>query len=463
MASIISAGIGSGLDISSLVSQLVAAEGQPAEQRIARGEASAQSRLSAYGSLKASLSEFRDQLENMRELDEFLKRRASSANEDIFTAESGSGAVPANYSVEDVRLARAQRLTSGAFADADTAVGTGTLSIDVGGSAFDLDITSENNTLAGIRDAINAAADNSGVAATIVNADAGSYLMLTAEQTGAAQTITVTQSGGDGGLAALEYDPGNGLTALTETTAAQDSLLRIDGLDVARSGNSVSDAIDGVTLQLRQASPGIPETLTVENDTAEVRKTITAFVDSYNDLVTTIDQLSAFDAENQVAGPLLGDASLRSVRDQLRREMSSSVDQLGASFGTLREIGVDIELDGKMKIVDEDLDAVLDSDFTAIGQLFAGEGGFAVRLFDLADAFLDDEGLIATRTDGLNRSIETYGEQRERLNERLASLETRLLRQFNALDSLVAQLTSTSNFLTQQLASLPSVGGGRDS
>ncbi|MCB1843297.1 MAG: flagellar filament capping protein FliD, partial [Halioglobus sp.] len=154
---------------------------------------------------------------------------------------------------------------------------------------------------------------------------------------------------------------------------------------------------------------------------------------------------------------LLGDSSMRGVRDQLRREMSTGIGELGATFNTLREIGVEVELNGKMKIVDEELDATLDSNFSNVGQLFAGNNGFAVRLFDLVDGFLDEDGPLTTRTEGLNAKIERYGEQRERLSERLQSLEKRLLRQFNALDSLVGQLSNTSNFLTQQLAALPGV------
>jgi flagellar hook-associated protein 2 len=458
MASIISAGIGSGLDISGLVSQLVAAEGKPAQTRIARGEAAAQARLSAFGSLKSSLSQFRDQLEKMKELDSFLTRKGSSANEDVFSVSVASNAVPASYAVEVVQLAAAHKLTSGAFASADTVVGTGTLQIDVGGSAFSIEVDAENNTLAGIRDAINAASDNSGVQATIVNATAGSYLILSGENTGAANTITVTQSGGDGGLAALEYDPGNGLNAMTQSIAAQDAQIRIDGLDVTSSSNSITGAIDGVTIDVVQASAGGSETLTVENDTADVRRTISAFVDSYNQLVSTFDKLSAFNADSNVAGPLLGDASLRSIRDQMRREMSNAVGDSAATFNSLREIGIEVKLDGKMNIVDEDLDAALADNFSDVGQLFAADNGFATRLFDRVDGFLDDDGLISTRTDGLNERLEGYTEQRERLSERLQALESRLLRQFNALDSLVSQLTSTSNFLTQQLAALPSVG-----
>ena len=170
MASITSAGIGSGLDIGGLVSQLVAAEGQPTQQRIARGEASAQARLSAYGSLTSALSQFRDQLDLMQDIGKFLSRKAASSNEDLFSVSASTSALPGSYAVEVVNLATAQRLTSGAFADADTAVGEGTLTIDVGGEAFDVEITADNSSLAGIRDAINAATDNSGVTATIVNA-----------------------------------------------------------------------------------------------------------------------------------------------------------------------------------------------------------------------------------------------------------------------------------------------------
>lgn len=461
MPSIISSGIGSGLDVSGIVSQLVAAEGQPTEQRILRGEAAAQSRLSAYGVLKSTLSQFRDQLDKMKDLNEFLTRKASSTNEDLFAVSASTTALPASYAVEVVQLASAQKLTSGAFVDTETAIGTGTLQIDVGGSAFSLDITTENNSLAGIRDAINAASDNSGVAATIVNADAGSYLILSGEKTGAASAITITQTGGDGGLAALEYDPGNGLNSLTETSAAQDALIRIDGFDVTSDNNSITDAIGGVTIDLVQAAVGTTATLTIANDTDEVRRTITEFVDSYNELVKSFDSLSAYDAESEIAGPLLGDASLRSIRDQLRREMSVSISEASATFGTLREIGIETELNGQMKVVEEDLTDVLNNDFTSVGQLFAANSGFAVRLFDVVDGFLAEDGILTTRTEGLNKTIERYSEQRDSLNERLAALETRLLRQFNAMDALVGQLTTTSNFLTQQLANLPTVGSSK--
>lgn len=455
MASIISSGIGSGLDIAGLVSQLVAAEAAPVETRLAQKEARVQTKLSAFGSLKSQLADFKDKLDAMRTVNSFLARKAASGNEDLFTVQVSEAALPATYSLEVAQLATAQRLTSGAFAASDTVVGTGTLNISVGGNAFNVEITAENNTVAGIRDSINAALDNTGVSATIVNADSGSYMILTGENTGAANSMVITQSGGDGGLSALEYDPGNGLNSLTESIAAQDALVRIDGLDVLSSTNSVTGAIEGVTLDLVQSDPGFTTSLVVENDNDAVLQTINDFVASYNSLIDTIDGLTRYDAEAETAGPLIGDSTIRSVREQIRREFSDPVTDIEAPFSTLTDIGIEVQLDGKLSVVDSSLSGFIDTDFSKIGQLFATSDGYAVRVYDLVDSYLATGGIIEARTEGLNKSIEDFSEQREALNDRLASLETRLLRQFNALDSLLGQLTQTSNFLGQQLNNLP--------
>ncbi|MEL7187146.1 MAG: flagellar filament capping protein FliD, partial [Pseudomonadota bacterium] len=333
-----------------------------------------------------------------------------------------------------------------------------TLTVGLGATTMDLDITTENNTLAGIRDAINASTDNPGVAATIVNADSGSYLILTAEDTGASNTITVTQAGGDGGLAALEYDPGQGLASLTESIAPQDAQIQIDGLDVISSSNTFSGAVQGVTINVFGLTGGTSEVLAVENDPEAAKSLVNDFVTSYNELIKTFDALTSYDAENEIGGPLLGDSTLRSIRDQVRREMSAAVQDLDAPFSMLGEVGIEVQLDGTLSVDDTRLDTVLGEDFVKFGQLFSTTDGFATRLHALTDGYLESDGIIESRTQGLTASIDGINDDREALNERLASLETRLLRQFNALDSLLAQLSSTSNFLTQQLATLPTPG-----
>lgn len=455
MASIISSGIGSGLDIAGLVQQLVAAEAGPVQTRIGQQEARAQAKLSAFGSLKSALADFRDKLETMKDLDSFLARSGSAGNEDLYGVTVGNTALPASYSVEVVNLAKSQKLTSGSFAAADTIVGTGTLTIAVGANAFNVEISDENNTLAGIRDSINSALENTGVSATIVTADAGSFLILSSEKTGASNSIVVTQTGGDGGLSALEYDPENSLFSLTESIAAQDALVRIDGFDILSESNVIEGAIEGVTLDLRQTDPGVPDVLVIANDTDAVRTAIDDFVASYNDLVDTFDQLTNYDAESDLGAPLLGDSTVRGIRDQIRREFSIAVEDIDASFSSLNEIGIDIQLDGKLAVVEEDLDSILASDFSKFGQLFANSDGYATRLYGMIDGFLETGGIIETRTDGLNGTIDDFSDQRDALGERLASLESRLLRQFNALDSLIGNLSSTSAFLAQQLTNLP--------
>ncbi|MBT8077592.1 MAG: flagellar filament capping protein FliD [Gammaproteobacteria bacterium] len=464
MASIISTGIGSGLDIAGLVQQLVAAEGQPVQNRLGLQEARAQAQLSAFGTLQSSLAEFRDTLETMKDLSSFLQRKAASSNESVFTVSVDESALPADYSIEVEQLATAQKLTSGEFTDSDTVVGTGTLTISVGDDSFELVIDDTNNTLAGIRDAINSALDNTGVAATIVNADAGSHLILTGLVTGSANAITVAEAGGDGGLDALVYDPDGppGQNSLTETSAAQDSQVLIDGFQIVGSTNTVTGAIDGVTINLVSEAPKAPEALLVENDDSAVRSTLDKFVETYNTLVDNLDQLTAYNAEAETAAPLLGDATMRSIRDQLRREMSDAINSSSLTFSTLREIGIETQLDGKLSIVEDEISTVLADDFEQVGQFFASSDGYGSRLFQLVDRFLQTDGIIETRTEGLNTTIEDINDQRAALNERLGVFETRLLRQFNALDALVGQLTNVSNFLTQQLASLPTVSGANN-
>ena len=452
---IISSGIGSGLDIAGLVQQLVAAEAEPVESRLGVQEARAQAKLSAFGSLKSALAEFRDSMETLRDLDSFLARSSTSTNEEVFQAVVTGTAQPASYDIEVAQLAQAQKLTSGAFAGADSAVGTGTLILSTGADSFGIGITAENNTLNGIRDAINEAVDNTGIAATIVNADSGSYLILSSEKPGVANAITVTQTGGDGGLAVLEYDPGQGLSGLSETIAAQDALVRIDGLDVASDSNSIEGAIEGVTLDLVSAEPGQQYSLRVENDETTARTTVDNFVKAYNELIAAFESVTVFNAETSQAGPLLGDSTVRGIRDEIRRELSTATLDIDANFSTLSEVGIELQLDGTLEIDDQKLSANLAQDFSKFGQLFAASDGFAVRLYDRVEDYLASDGLLESRTEGLTAQIDDIGEQREASNERLLALESRLLRQFNALDTLIGELSNTSNFLSQQLASLP--------
>lgn len=449
-------GIGSGLDVAGIVDQLVAAERAPVGNRLNQQEARTNGELSAIGTLKSALATFRDALDTLSDLGEFQKRTTSVDVEGLIAGIATSGAIPGSYDIEVFSLASIHKLTSQAFTDSVTPIGTGTLSITVNGQTADIDIADGANTLADIRDAINESADNPGVLATIVTADDGAHLIVTSRDTGANQTITISASGGDGGLAVFDYDSAPGADAMTEHQAASDALLEIDGFQIASARNTVSNAIEGVTIDLLGAAPGTLIKLQIGLDQDAAKVAVNTFVDAYNELVGTISELTAFDAENNIAGPLLGDATTRGVKTALRRELSQLVPNTGAIFSTLAEIGIQTEADGTLELDEAKLTAAISSDFDAVGQLFAQtDNGIALRMDAILESVLDGDGQIESRENTLQERLDRIEDQREVLDRRMEAVRDRLQRQFNAMDQLIAQLNNTSSFLSQQLSRLP--------
>ncbi|KAA3627632.1 MAG: flagellar hook-associated 2-like protein [Proteobacteria bacterium] len=462
MAAISSPGIGSGLDIGSLVSQLVAAEGQVQSNRLDTKEAKAQATLSAVGTLKGALADFQNSLASLKTSSTFSNRKATSQNTDFFTTSATGSAAIGNYNIEVVQLAQTNKVRSAGFADSDTVVGMGTLTIAAGMDSFAITIDSSNDTLAEIRDAINSASGNSFVNATIVNVDDGvggteSRLLLSGTKVGAGNAITITVDDND-----LNDTDASGLSQLAtgnlvQMDAAQDAIIEIDSQTVTRSSNSISDAIDGVTIELVQAHQTLGDTteLSVAADTVGVSSAINTFVTSYNKMIGAFNQLSSYDATTGATGILFGDATLRSVQTQIRREFTSSVAGLTGDVRNLVQLGITTQEDGTLKIDSTKLNSAITDDLSDVTMLFSSSNGVATRLNSLIDSYIGSSSVLDSRSKSLNNQIEDISDQREALSRRLASLESRLLAQFSAMDALVSQLKSTSNYLTQQLANLP--------
>ncbi|MEM7675614.1 MAG: flagellar filament capping protein FliD, partial [Myxococcota bacterium] len=254
-------GLATGLDVNGIVTQLVGAEITPAQFRIDQREAAFQADISALGTLRSALNEFRTAVTDLEALTELQARSTSNSNGELFSVSADADAAPGRYDVQVIQLAEAQRLISGGFASPSSAVGTGTLTITQGTDSFSLSVTSPQNTLEDISTAINAASDNPGVQAAIVNVDDGSggtesRLVLTAGAVGSADAIAVSVVDDDGdaadasGLSTLAYPPGGTGEVMVEDQAGQNALIRIFGRDVTRSSNTISDAISGVTLTL---------------------------------------------------------------------------------------------------------------------------------------------------------------------------------------------------------------------
>ena len=307
-------GTGSGLDVQGIVQKLVAAEGAPQSTRLDAAEAAAQAKVSALGSLRSALSSFQDSLAKVKDLTTFQGRKVVLSSEEFLSATASSTAVPATYSVEVEQLAQAQKLQSTSFASSSAVVGTGTLTITSGGKTFNVVIDSTNNTVAKIAAAINSSDAGTKVVATVINgANGTATLTLTARTSGTANALTVSQTGGDGGLAAIQY-PKSGGSGLTQIVEPLDARAKIDGVEVTSATNTITGAIDGVQIDLQKANdPGDTSTVTVQYDQPGARTLIDSLVKSYNGVVDAVKSVASYDASAQKAGPLFGDLGVSNL------------------------------------------------------------------------------------------------------------------------------------------------------
>lgn len=449
---IIAGGIGSGLDIGGLVSQLVAAEAEPVNARLNNKETSLESELSAFGTLKSALSAFQISVKKLEDAKSFQVYTSSSSNENIFTASTDTTAVAGSYSIEVIQLAQAEKLRSVDFVDSSEVVGTGTLDISLGSDTFQLTIDSTNNTLAGIRDAINAAVDNPGISASLITVDSGTQLILSSDKVGASNTISVAaidDASGDG-FDLTRLDSAN----LTSLQAASDATIKIDSQTVTRDSNSFSDVVSGVTFNLVSAQAGTINTLSVTSDTQTIKSDIESFVTNYNTLVGVMKGLSNYDISTQVAGPLNGDSVVRGIEGSLRQARSAVIP---GAFSSLSSLGITLGDSGSLKIDDTVLDANIASSLSDVKQFFSASDGIAQTFSAAVSGYVESNGIIDTRRDGLQNRLDGIDDQRDALTRRMAALEARLNAQFTAMDILVSQLRNTGTFLTQQLQSLPTI------
>jgi flagellar hook-associated protein 2 len=449
MATITAAGIGSGLDVNSIIGQLMALERRPLDQLDSR-KTQLNAQISAFGTLKSALSTFASAMAAMRDITKFQPYAATSSNESAMGVSLGGGAAPGSFAVNVTQLASSHKLASGSFAGGGgMAIGTGTLHFTVGAESFAVTVDASNNTLAGIRDAINAASGNSKISAGIVNGTDGARLLLTSRQSGASGAIQVTVTGdGDGndadaaGLSALTFVSG-GTQHLSQITAGQDAMLSIDGFAVTSPSNDVTTAVDGVTFALKAVGSA---TITVNRDDKAITTAVQDFAKAYNDLKDAIAKLRS--------GELASDSSLRSAESALTSVLQTGAN-VGGNFSFLSEVGVSLDRFGKMQVDTARLASALGNNPSAVIGLFThATEGFPVRLKAAAESLTRADGLIAGREEGLNSRIRSMESQRSQIERRLEMTEARLRAQFTALDSLVSQLQSTSAFLTQRLAAL---------
>jgi len=442
------AGMLSGLDVDGLVSSLMSVEKQPLAI-LQTKQSSFNSKLSAFGTLKSAVSTFQTAVKNLS-ADSLSALTATSSKAETIgvSVAKGSGASAGNYSIEVSKLAQSDKLVSGGVATGTTFSAAGSaMSISIGGKTTELTLT--DTTLSGLSSAINKA--NAGVTATILNDGTSDRLVITGNDTGAANTVSIAASG-----SLAQFDTTGG--GMTKSQAAQNAEMTIDGVAVSKPSNTVTDAIKGVSLTLNQTNVGSPVKVGLTKDTTSVTNQITAFVDAYNTLATSVNKQTAYNSTTKTAGTLNGDAGARSILTNIRAELSKAVG--GSGMQTLSDIGIAFQRDGTLKLEKPDkLKSALETNFTGVSNLFSGTNGVATRLTKVTEDMLGSQGVFKTRTDGLNASIESMSKSQDRMELQLAQTEKRYRAQFTALDTMMTTMQSTSSYMTQQLAALAANAG----
>jgi flagellar hook-associated protein 2 len=443
MPTVTSLGIGSGIDLNSLVSGLMAVEQQPLTA-LQTKMSSVNSQISAIGKLKSALSTFQDAMAKLTKESSFKVHTASSSEEEVLTASASESAARGNYSVTVNRIAEYHRMAAGTtFADTGTTtIGTGgdTMTITVGGDAFNVAIGGK--TLSEIREAINDASDNTGVTASIIHDDAGYRLLLAADDTGSESFITTSFSGSDPfALASLNTDRNS---SGTFTAADLDAVLQLEGqFQITSSSNTVTDPIQGVSLELKSAGT---VTVKVDRDEDAIEANAKSFAEAASTLFSTLDGLAAKDLKGY--GSLL-----RGIENQVRGMLATEAN-VGGSYTLVSEVGLQTQRDGSIELDSDIFADALQADFAGVAALFTDStNGIAVRLDAIMDEYLQSGGILASQMDNLNNQLSGMKDRESRLEARLELIQNRYIKQFSALDTLLSSLQTTSSFLTAQLAS----------
>lgn len=466
MSTISSPGIASGIDIKSIVSQLVALERAPL-QNLQTQAASIRSKVSVYGSLKSMATALGDAAAKLSQAGTWSTVTASSSNSSAVSVRASGSAARTSLSVEVSSLAKAQSTASSAIAR-DSAAGSGTLSIQIGnwasgsfepGSASAVEVTvDESDSLSDIARKINDA--GAGVSATVLRDASGERLLVRSSETGEVNGFRIQVSDGDGnntdgsGLSMLAFDPGTA-SGMSLSQAGTNAQATINNVSISSASNTLSDTLPGLTLTLSQETTA-PVEINVNTDKAAIRKSIDAFVEAYNSLNELLRTTTRYDADTKTAGTLQGDSTAVGLQNALRGMMRSVT--ASSPFSRLLDIGIEAQQDGKLSVDGSRLDEALNN-LNGVRDLFAAEGGgggstsqgFGLKVKAFTDGLIGSTGSLTTRTESLQTSLRRNDREQERVIDRASRAEARYLAQYNAMDAAVGQLNSLNAFVLQQI------------
>ena len=457
MATVSSAGIGSGLDVNSIITQLMAIERAPLTKLQSKATV-INSTVSEYGKLKSAISTLKDLSSQLASVTSWAQTTGTSSNPAAVTAAT-NGSAPGNYAVEVQSLASVQTLATGVFASATATPGAGTLHIELGtwgagqtsftpktgATAVDISVAA-SDTLTDVRDKINAA--GAGVTALIMTDANGSRLLMRSNTSGADSAFRSS------GIAALAYDTGT--KTMTQNQTAANAQATVNGLAVSSATNTLTNIVDGLTLSL-SAVTSAPVSVDVVTNTAALKKTMTDFAAAYTAVVQLVATDTKYNAATRQGGILQGDGAANSLQRQLR-SLAGSTSSASAMFSHLSDIGLELQRDGSMSVNDTKVTNAL-ANVGELKKMFSNADlvdptadGFAKRFKVVTTGLLGSSGSVTTRTAGLADELTKNQKDQDSLSLRLAGIEKRMRAQYTALDATMARLNSTSSFVTQQIA-----------
>lgn len=476
MATITSAGIGSGLNIEELITKLVAAERTPITQLATKTE-TLKTQLSIYGKLQSAISTVRDSALKLTRPETWQASLATSTDAASVAVTAGTATTAGKFQVSVSRLATSQTVSSKALPASPATVGTGSITIELGSwnsdqtefttktgtTAVTIDIAPGEDQLTQIRDKINAA--KAGVVASVVTDASGSRLVMRSSETGQTNAFRISvgdadgTNGDDSGLSALAYDPSVGVSSMALNLAAVNALAVLNGLPVESETNTMKDAIDGLNITLLKTTTA-DVTLSVDQDKEGIKKAINEFVTNYNSAISMLREQTKYDAANKTAGALQGDSTATSLQNQLRGLLGSATTLGGAGLARFADLGLDPGSDGLIKVNDTKLTKSL-ANLDQVKKFFSGvdtaddsNSGLAVRFRIMTDKMLGTDGSLSSRQAGLQTRITNNGKQADKLEDRVSLTEARLRARYTALDTQMGKLTNLSNYVTQQMALL---------
>lgn len=440
MGLITSAGLGSGLDVNSIISAIVNAEGGPAKNRLDIREATAQAKISALGGLSSAFGELKTAIEKLDSRSDFSLRKVSLSKSEYISVTATSTASIESNTVEVVALAKGSKRESGVIAGGTAATfGAGKLTFTAGSSSFSVDILS-TDTLEQIRQKVNSASGNIGVSASIITTAGDTKLVYSSSKTGATNGLTITND--NAALDAISV-------STTETQAASDGSIKINGVATTSTTNTYTSISDLTITALKENVAAETTTVTVANDTGGVKSAITSFVKALDAVFKQITELTQ--NTEGAEGVLAADGGLRGMATQLKNLLTETFD-VSSSYNSLTRLGITSTRSGGVETKSTTLDAAIAANFEDVVSMFTDTDGFASKLKKVIDGVTGAGGIVPSRNDSLNAEVKRITKERESLSIRVKALETRLRNQYAALDALTARFKGTSSFISQNLA-----------